>query len=217
VNCTSQDPRSSWRATAIATGIMLCVATAALWSATLGFRGWTVDDVRRLRVQSEPPRLSSLRLETSAGQSLMPWGHPGEPRVWLVTFMYTRCPTICSLLGTEYEHLQHLLASDIRNQGISLLSISFDLEHDDVGALDRYATRYHADPAHWEVAVAVSRGDLGRLERQTGITVIDDGFGGFTHNAAIHVVLADGRLVRIVDLGEPETALAWARKGLAWH
>jgi protein SCO1/2 len=61
------------------------------------------------------------------------------------------------------------------------------------------------------VAVPDSRAELARVERQSGVVVIDDGFGGFAHNAAIHIVRADGRLVRIFDFNEPEAALAWAR------
>ena len=61
------------------------------------------------------------------------------------------------------------------------------------------------------MAVPDSRAELARVERQTGVVVIDDGFGGFSHNAAIHVVRADGRLVRIFDFNQPEVALAWAR------
>jgi protein SCO1/2 len=125
--------------------------------------------------------------------------------------MYTRCPTFCSVLGIEFERLQRMLDSDPRNAGIGLLSISFDPAHDDVHALQRYATEHHAEPDRWVVAVPDSPTDLAQVERQTGVVVIDDGFGGFTHNAAIHVVLAGGRLVRIFDFNEPEAALAWAR------
>ena len=53
---------------------------------------------------------------------------------------------------------------------------------------------------------------LAKLERQAGIVVISDGLGGYTHNAAIHVVLADGRLMRIFSFENPEDALAWARR-----
>jgi protein SCO1/2 len=85
-----------------------------------------------------------------------------------------------------------------------LLSISFDPDHDDVRALQGYATQHHADPDCWVIAVPASASDLKRLERETGVVVIDDGLGGYAHNAAIHVVLGDGRLVRIFDFNGPE-------------
>src|ERR1700693_5669695 len=205
-------PPASWLGTAIASCTMIGIAAAALWCVTFGLRGWTAEDIRRLRVPADPPQLQALRLDTSTGISLVPWGNrEAKPRIWLVTFMYTRCPTVCTVLGIELERLQRMLDSDPRDAGIGLLSISLDPAHDDVQALQRYATAHHAEPVRWVVAVPDSRAELARVERQSGVVVIDDGFGGFAHNAAIHVVRADGRLVRIFDFSEPEAALAWAR------
>ena len=206
-------PPATWLGTAIASCTMIGIAAAALWSVTFGLRGWTAEHIRRLRVPADPPQLPALRLETSTGISLVPWGSNREtqPRIWLVTFMYTRCPTFCTVLGIEFERLQREMKNDPRNAGIALLSISFDPEHDGVQALQRYVAAHHAEPDRWIVAVPDSRTELARIERQAGVVVIDDGFGGFAHNAAIHVVLADGRLIRIFDFNEPEAALAWAR------
>jgi len=36
--------------------------------------------------------------------------------------------------------------------------------------------------------------------------VIPDGLGGYTHNAAIHVVDPQGRLIEIVDPGQSDLA-----------
>lgn len=208
----SRMARSSWTRTLIVLFTMSAIAATAAWFTTLGLHAWTTEDVRRLRVRAKPPVLGTLRLTSSAATSFVPWGTAeAGRRVWLVTFMYTRCPTLCTTLGIEFERLQRALGSDARDGRIRLLSISFDAAHDDVRALQGYATWHHADPDRWLVTVPASASDLSRLERQTGTVVINDGLGGYTHNAAIHVVLGDGRLVRIFDFNEPEAALAWAR------
>ena len=205
--------RASAAATAIVLFAMSACAVTAVWSTTRGLRAWTTEEVRRLRVQAKPPLLSALRLTSSAATTFVPWGQAdARRRVWLVTFMYTRCPTVCTTLGIEFERLQRALGSDPRDDRIRLLSISFDPPHDDVHALQGYATRYHADPDRWAVAVPASASDLTRLEQETGTVVIGDGMGGYAHNAAIHVVLGDGQLVHIFNFNEPEAALAWARK-----
>ena len=205
--------RVSRAATAIVLFAMSAGAVTAVWSTTRGLRAWTTEEVRRLRVQAKPPLLSALRLTSSAATTFVPWGQAdARRRVWLVTFMYTRCPTVCTTLGIEFERLQRALGSDPRDDRIRLLSISFDPPHDDVHALQGYATRYHADPDRWAIAVPASASDLSRLEQETGTVVIGDGMGGYTHNAAIHAVLGDGQLVHIFNFNEPEAALAWARK-----
>ena len=188
------------------------LSAALIWSTTLGLRAWTTEEIRRLRVQAEPPVLSVLQLTSSNGASFRPWGRPQRSqRVWLVTFMYTRCPTLCTTLGIEFERLQRTLGQDPRDDHIRLLSISFDPAHDDTRALQAYAAEHHADPARWIVAVPSSAPALAKLEREAGVVVINDGFGGYTHNAAIHVVLDDGQLVRIFAFGNPKAALTWAR------
>jgi protein SCO1 len=204
--------RTSWAGTAIALFTLSVIAVAAVWSTTFGLRAWTTEEGRRLRVMAKPPALSALNLTSSAATSVVPWGRTqAGQRVWLVTFMYTRCPTLCTTLGIEFERLQRALGSDPRDDRIRLLSISFDPAHDDVRALQGYATQHHADPHRWVVTVPASASDLSRLEQETGTVVIADGLGGYAHNAAIHVVLGDGRLIRIFNFNEPEAALAWAR------
>ena len=54
-------------------------------------------------------------------------------------------------------------------------------------------------------------GQLRRLLEAWQVVVIDDGLGGYEHNAALLVVDESGRLVRIFDDTEGATALAFAR------
>jgi protein SCO1/2 len=204
--------RASWIGTGVGLVALSAVATVVVWSTTFGLRAWTTEEIRRLRVQAERPVLSSLQLTSSSGAPVVPWGEPKRNRrVWLVTFMYTRCPTVCTTLGIEFERLQRSLGQNPRDDRIGLLSISFDPAHDDMRALKAYAAEYHADPARWVVGVPSSVAALARLEREAGIVVINDGLGGYAHNAAIHVVLDDGRLVRIFGFDNPEAALRCAR------
>jgi protein SCO1/2 len=193
--------------------MVTAIAAVAVWTTTDGLRAWTTEEVRRLHVQEQPPVLSALRLTSSSGTSFVPWGAaPGTPRVWLVTFMYTRCPTRCTTLGVEFERLQRMLQQNPSDNQVRLLSISFDPAHDDARALRWYAAQHHADPARWIIAVPASASALARLEREAGVVVINDGAGGYAHNAAIHVVRDDGRLVRIFDFDDPEAALRWVRE-----
>jgi len=204
--------RASWIGTGVSLVALSAVATVVVWLTTFGLRAWTTEEIRRLRVQANPPVLSVLQLTSSTGASVVPWGElKRKRRVWLVSFMYTRCPTVCTTLGIEFERLQRSLGQNPRDDHIGLLSISFDPAHDDARALKAYAAEHHADPARWIVAVPSTGAALGRLEREAGIVVIKDGLGGYTHNAAIHVVLDDGRLVRIFGFDSPEAALRCAR------
>jgi protein SCO1/2 len=206
-----ETPSDSWLGTGLATLVVTLVAAGCVWATTLGLRGFTSEALRRLRVMERPPMLSSLSLRAASGELLVPWAGPVRPRVQLVTFMYTRCPTVCSTVGMSFAHLQREIASDPRARGVGLLSISFDPLHDDRRALGAYASRHGAEPAHWRVTAPEDGRALSTLLREAGVVVIDDGHGGYVHNAAIHVVRGDGRLLRIFGVEQYEEALAWAR------
>jgi protein SCO1/2 len=138
--------------------------------------------------------------------------------VTIVDFMYTRCVTVCAALGTAFQQMQSAIASheraSSRSSRVRLLSITFDPEHDDPGVLAAYATRLQADPRIWRFARVVDSAKAGvgpRLLDHYQVTVIPDGLGGFEHNAALLVVDPTGRLVRVFDYSDLDTALAFAR------
>lgn len=189
---------------------LLCVALAggaALALTTDGLRAFTSEDARRLEVAAAPVRLPALRTVGTDGSPVS----LGDPqRVTLLNFVYTRCTTICRALGSEFQQLQ----AEIQRRGLQdrvrLLSVSFDPEHDTTNQLAAYARQQRADPGMWQFATLADAADLPALLNLFGIVVIPDGLGGFEHNAAIHVVDQQSRLVRIVDFAKPAEALAVA-------
>lgn len=189
---------------------LLCVALAggtALSLATDGLRAFTSEDARRLEVAAAPVRLPALRTVGRDGSPV----RLGDPqRVTLLNFVYTRCTTICRALGSEFQQLQAEIGKRGLQDRIRLLSVSFDPEHDTITELAAYARQQRADPGLWQFATLTNAADLPVLLSLFGIVVIPDGLGGFEHNAAIHVVDQQGRLVRIVDFAKPAEALAVA-------
>lgn len=196
--------------TLIASVAVVLLALVATWHVTYGFRALTAESVRRLQIEAEGRTLAPLELVSPDAERFVPWGSADDAgRVYLLDFIYTRCETLCSVLGTEFAQLQDELWQDDR---IRLLSISFDDAHDTPEALGRYARRHGASPASWSVAVPADAAARSRLLREAGVVVIDDGMGGFAHNAAILVVRGDGALVRVFGYTEHREALAFARE-----
>jgi protein SCO1/2 len=54
----------------------------------------------------------------------------------------------------------------------------------------------------WQAARPLTADGLQSLTAAFGVTIIQDRLGGYTHNAAIHLVDPEGRLVDIFDLGD---------------
>lgn len=188
--------------TALASSLALALAVAATLWMTMGLRAVTAEQGRRLFVEEHQPALPQTRLIDATGQihALRDWVRV-DGRAWVVAFIYTRCQTLCSVLGTQYQRLQ----ADLRRRGlddrVGLLTISFDPAHDDGPAIAAYARRMGADPAIWRVARVADPADLPALLRFFGVVVVPDGLGEFQHNAALLWVDPTGRLAHIADLG----------------
>jgi protein SCO1/2 len=184
---------------------------SATWL-TQGFQIWTAEGARRLTVIERPVHAPAAVLAgpQMSGRDLSAW-LSGPGRVTVVDFVYTRCATVCSALGSEFQRMQQTLSAGPAD-GVRLLSISFDPARDDAAHLQQYASRWAANPDIWSVATVADAAELKRLLDAFQVVVIPDRRGGYEHNAALLIVDGRGRLVRVFDYTELEAALAYARR-----
>lgn len=185
------------------------LGTAALWWGTEGFTVFTAEGARRLEVVRSPRPLQPVALEDHRGGLIDLADFAG--RVVLLEFIYTRCPTICSTLGSTFERIRAEIDRSSLAGRVVLVTVSFDPEHDGPEQLTDYADRFGGADDSWRFVRPRSRRELQTLLRTAEVTVLPDGQGGFVHNAAIQVVDTGGRLVRILDATAVDEALVVAR------
>lgn len=187
--------------TGLASAALLLAGGGALAAATDGFRAFTTETARRVAVRRRPADLPAVALQSQSGARFALADLRGK---WLlVDFIYTRCPTVCTVLGGDFARLERQLAGPIAQGRVRLLSISFDPTHDPPVRLAAYLDRFGGRSPAWQAARPLTADGLQRLTAAFGVTVIPDRLGGFTHNAAIHLVDPEGRLADIFDLGDP--------------
>lgn len=194
-------------------GMVLVTGIGALAWGTEGFRVVTSEGARQLAVERTPRPVPDVRLVDQDGNSFALSDYRG--RTVLVEFIYTRCPTLCGVLGDDFRRVLALMRRLAPDQEIDLLSISFDPANDDREALKLYGDRYGARAPRWRVAVPADRRALPTLLQTFGVVVIPDGLGGFVHNSAVYLVDARGRLARILDLDAPPRFIAEALRASA--
>lgn len=192
--------------------LVLAGGCAALSWATDGFRVVTSDGARQLAIERNPQALPDVPLLDQNGQPFSLADYRGK--TVLLDFIYTRCPTICGVLGDDFRNVL-ALARGPDGADIDLLSISFDPTNDDRWALRQYAARYGATPPHWRVAAPASRNGLDTLLHAFGVVLIPNGFGGFVHSSAVYLIDRRGRLARILDVDAPSRLIAAAVRGAA--
>jgi protein SCO1 len=196
--------------------LVLATGLAALHFETDGFRVVTSAGARQLSVERAPQILPDARLVDQDGTPLTLGAYRG--RAVLVDFIYTRCPTICGVLGDDFAHVLQSMQARRSGAGagapIDLLSISFD-PTDNQEALRLYGERFGAKAPRWRIAAPADAKVRAALLRTFGVVVIPDGTGGFIHNDAVYVIDAQGRLARILERDAPAQLFADAVKGVA--
>jgi protein SCO1/2 len=187
--------------TTAASLLVLAVGVTLFTLATDRFQAFTTETARRVFVRQHPFALPDVMMETQIGEQINLADLRG--RWLLIDFIYTRCTTFCLASGGEFIQLQNLLAEPLARGAVQLLSISFDPEYDQAPQLAMYLSRFRNRGPGWLAARPVDAVALDVLKSSFGITVIADSFGGYSHNAAIHIVDPHGRLVDILDMGNP--------------
>jgi protein SCO1/2 len=196
--------------TSLASIALVAAGIGLLSITTDGLRAFTSEAARRVTVHERPVMIPAVALETHTGERINLDELRGK---WLlVDFIYTRCNTLCLTLGSDFARLEDKLAEPIARGGVRLLSISFDPSNDSPRELSRYLERFNRHGAGWLAARPDTSGGLAELMRRFGVTVVPDGFGGYTHNSAIHVVDPQGRIVEILDLGAPDAVIRALRQ-----
>ncbi len=208
VQPAASDPMAGLAATFAASLAVLLIGLAALFTATGGGAGFTTETLRRSQVAQAPAAIPDFSLVDAQGQlqslhTLL----AQDGRVWIVDFIYTRCPTLCLTLGSVFQQLQATIVEQGLQRQVGLLSISFDPANDRPAELQEYARRMQMRPEVWQLVSLQEAADRRRLLDSFGIMVVPAPHGEFEHNAALHVVRPDGQLVRILDLNQPAAAI----------
>jgi protein SCO1/2 len=200
-----------WR-TALASIVVGTAGLTAIHAATDGFAAYTMESARRLQALRSPVAVPDgvLELADATHTSLQAIEAP----VLLVDFVYTRCEGYCSVLGAVFTQLQQRLAAEAAAGKVKLVSISFDPQHDIPAALASYRDRHRGDPAAWILGRPQNAADLRRLLDAFGVVAIRDELGGYAHNAAVHVLSPERRLVAIYDPADTDGIVVGVRSML---
>lgn len=182
--------------------VIAAIGTATLWWGTDGFRALTAEAARRAEVLRAPRLMPTVSLQDQDGRSFRLEDY--RDRLLAVEFIYVNCPTLCNTLGQSFQQVRNNLPATALGQNVVLLSISFDPKRDTPQRLKDFAHRHGADGNEWRIARIEDEQGLKEILETFGIVVIPDRFGGYEHNAALHLVDGQGRLSLIEDYDQPQ-------------
>ncbi|MBX9902212.1 MAG: SCO family protein [Burkholderiaceae bacterium] len=179
-----------------------------LFRATDGGAAFTTEQLRRAEVAQHARLTPDFALVDSLGRQIrLHQFLAKDEKIWIADFVYTRCQTLCSALGTVFQRLQQNIIEQGLQDQVGLLSISFDPRNDTPAALYQYQQRMRLDPAVWQIVSLQFESDRRALLDSFGIIVIPAPLGEFEHNAALHLLTSEGNLVQIVDLAQADIVI----------
>jgi protein SCO1/2 len=197
--------------TLIATLAVLTAGVLAFAGLTRGFTVLTAESARRQAVAAAPIRIPDLVGINQRGARRRVFD-PADRRVVIVAFIYTRCTSLCSALGSSYQQLQSAIEAQHLEHAVRLVTVSFDPARDTQEVIHEYGQRLGAKPDLWTILTPLEPEALRRSLDVYGVVAIPAPDGQFIHNAAFHIIDRHGRLARIIDISQPNAALLAARR-----
>lgn len=207
-NSNSSKPDGTLHATLAALLLVCAAGMTALYHGTMGFEVVSTEDGRRLAISRQPLELPAAAIHQPEAGSLARL-LADDGRIAIISFIYSTCNAVCSVLGSEYQQMQDQIRKRGLQRDVRLISISFD-PRDTAPVLTAYAQKLHADPALWRMVGVVREDERKALLDAFGIVVLPAPMGEFQHNAAFHLIDRQGRLARITDFENPVQALEHA-------
>lgn len=184
--------RTTWASFAVVLLGLLLFAVG-----TDGFRAYTAEAARIIKLNGEHPEFPKIVLQDSTGRSFTLSELSGK--YVLMTFIYTSCGTVCPQLEMNMAEIYDRLPDDAIGQDIVFLSVSFDTDRDTPEALEAYRHYFVDDPDNWRLARVPDRGELNKLLESFGVIVIPGNNGDFAHNGAFYLIDRHSRLAEIMN------------------
>lgn len=179
-----------------------------LWAAAvLVLAAWPVVWALTARVPPPPPVLGAVPSFALTAQDGRPFGSAElSGRVWVASFIFTRCPTICPDITRKMARVEARTRS--LDPVVQLVSFTVDPEHDDPARLAEYARLHRANPRRWTfltgstgaVRATVERGLRIAMGREAG----DPSPAALSHGTHLVLVDREARIRGYYDPAEPD-------------
>ena len=186
--------------------------------ATIGLSAVVVAALLFGRARSEIPAgeklgtgaypLGSFALNERSGKEVKDGDLAG--RVWVASFIFTRCPSSCPRVSAVMQSVQESL----RRTGVTLVSVTVDPDHDNPAVLAAYAKKFSADPDRWLFLTGDKQRVYDLILNRFHLSVAESsaeerkkGAEAIAHSDRLALVDSGNRVVGVFDSNEPAAVL----------
>lgn len=161
----------------------------------------------------QPIALGTFSLTERSGEAVSDGSL--SDRVWIASFIFTRCPSSCPRISAVMKALQ----SKLEDTDVQLVSVSVDPDHDTPNVLGRYADSLGASAERWWFLTGPKRDVRALIFDQFKVSVADatpeqqaQGSEDVIHSTRLALVERGNRVVGYYDADNPAEVAALATR-----
>lgn len=179
--------------------VAAAVCVAVLWTWTDGSRTFTVFSHALHKAGPVPRAFPDIPLVDHNGTAF----HPGKTgKYLLINFVYLDCPDVCHIINNRMEGIHRALSGKFVPEKLEMLTISFDLQRDDVKKLRNYRKQFGAGIDGWTFALpdGLTQGEFDKFLERAGVWARRvPGTALINHSIFQFLVAPNGEIVKIFD------------------
>ncbi len=120
-----------------------------------------------------------------------------QNNIIVVSFIFTRCPTVCPLQTAKLQTALSYLTPE-ETQQVKFLSITVDPEYDRPERLEQYAKARSIDSSQWSFVTGSSE-TIGRALNSFNIVSLTQGSGDISHSLDVFLIESNNKSIRTYD------------------
>ncbi|MCO5259782.1 MAG: SCO family protein [Crocinitomicaceae bacterium] len=125
-----------------------------------------------------------------------------RPNLKLINFVYLNCPYVCHKINNQLEEIYHQMDSTIVPSQLEFITISFDLEYDDVERIRKYRSHFgeHIDGWTFALPYKVDEQQFFSDVKNIGVWIYRDPITKLiNHSVNLFLVDANNKIIKIFD------------------
>ena len=131
-----------------------------------------------------------------------PFSIRDRPSYTLVNFVYLDCPFVCHKVNNQLEEIYHHVQPLLPKGQLRFLTVSFDMENDRIGKIEKYRNFFGDDIDDWTFALPreTTENELQAFLKEIGIWIHENPLTGRTdHSVHIFLISPEQQITRIFD------------------
>ena len=130
--------------------LTLTICFAIIWKWTRGFSAFTVYSTTLTDAGKTPRAFPDIQFINQDGQV---FEIANKNKFVLLNFVYLDCPLVCHKVNNQLEEIYHTLDTNLIPNKIEFVTVSFDLENDNIQKISKYRNYFGDDIDGWTFAL----------------------------------------------------------------